>query len=193
MTTSKLEELFGDVEFARFFNVIVRELARTRCMSPRRARSIVLSALGDPREAAKIHAAWTGGSRGLAKWMVRCRVIDLLRMDRRRPRHESLPEDAEEMKIANDAPEQLEHRDLVRVILTALECFARQSEVQRRQAELLRRYKLEEATYEELRAELGVSLAALRVRVHTALREFQLYLKAYLGARDPELSRRIPG
>lgn len=191
MKTCELEQMLEDIDFTRFLRVVARELAAAHCMSIAHARSMVLSGLGDPVETPKIFAAWTGGQRGLAMRMVRCRAIDLLRNDRRRARHQTLPDDLEELQIEVDEREALERSNLVQVLLAALECFAAKGEVQRRQVELLRRYTLEDATYPELSAELGASIPALRVRVHKAFHEFQHYLKVYLRHRDPQLSQRI--
>jgi len=196
-----LDDLLSAPEFSRVVAAVSRELARARRMPLTCARGFVLSGLGDPDKLTEICSAWTAGQRGLAKVMLRRRAIDVLREEGRRPKHRSLPAapDALHAEISLViAPADLhwgaeiERHSVVRVVLAALSCFASQGTIQRSRASLIRRYLLEEKSYRELSAELGVPMSALRVRVHKAIRAFREYLRMHLRHRDSELLSRIP-
>lgn len=141
------------------------------------ARSFVLSAIGEPDTLASIHDAWmsakqSGGSLGLAKLIIRRRVIDLLRKDARQANHCSLAVtiDAIETEktlgafhdhVQRNPQAQLELREVIQMVRSALACFATQGGAQQRQAQLLQRYALDDASYSELSVELACSERAL--------------------------------
>jgi DNA-directed RNA polymerase specialized sigma24 family protein len=163
------------------------------------ARGFVLSAIGEPETLACIHNAWVrakqnGESLGLAKVIMRRRVIDLLRKDARQPNHCSLPmaSDATEMNrtldsfddlVQRDPRVQLELRQVIHMVRAAVACFATQGRAQQRQAQLLQRYALDEVKYADLRVELACSESALRVRVYKAM----LALRKHIQECHPEL------
>jgi len=146
----------------------------------------VVSALGDPAECAKIYSAWIGRQRPLARVILRRRVLDLLENDARRPGHHSLATTPDELELDVELPRgdnlahwsvAVERRLFVHTVLEALDCFAGLGLRQHRQAVLLR-YVIDGGSYAELRAELGVTSSALRVRVHKALRAFRAHFES---------------
>jgi DNA-directed RNA polymerase specialized sigma24 family protein len=190
--TQQLEELQGDQEFQKVFELVTKEVMRSWSISSRVARSFVLSAIGEPETLASIHRAWftarkNGDSLGLAKVIVRRRVIDLLRKDRRQADHCSMPtaealESDSSFGSFNDLLQrnphvQVELRQVIEMVRGALSCFATQGRVQRKQAQLLQRYALDEATYAELGPELSCSESALRVRVHKAMLALRKHIR----------------
>jgi len=194
------ENLFTDPTFLSVIKVVASELARGHGMPFRQAEGFVISGLGEPAVYAAVREAWAAGLRGLAKVILRRRAIDLLRKDARRPKHRSLFTTVDETHLTAATTSaaglhwsaQVERRLLLQMVLTALDCFASQGEVQRRRAVLLRRYTLEEASYDELSAELGVKQVALRVRVHEAIWAFREHLREHLEHRDRELFNQLP-
>jgi DNA-directed RNA polymerase specialized sigma24 family protein len=134
---------------------------------------------------------------GLARLIIRRRVIDLLRKDARPNNHCSLPGAANDAIETGILPEvlcerpawtpqtQLELSQATAMVRTALSCFASQGAKQREQALLLQRYVLDEVGYTELSAELACSKNALRVRVHKAI----IALRKYVEVHHPELEQ----
>jgi DNA-directed RNA polymerase specialized sigma24 family protein len=76
-----------------------------------------------------------------------------------------------------DPRAQLELCELIKLVQDALTCFAAQGRVQQQQAQLLRRYALEEVKYRQLSAELTCSENALRGRVHKATIAFRKHIQ----------------
>jgi DNA-directed RNA polymerase specialized sigma24 family protein len=179
-SNQQLEALLADPSFRRIMDLIAKEVMARWNVEYSAARGVVLSAVGEPAALACIHDAWTrpGGNRGLAKVIVRRRVLDLLDKDARPHGHVSLPEpDDGDPDATLGAVEAVGHhtsigdlteRRLAKRVRLAVACFAAQGAAQRRQARLLQRYDLDEITYSELSAELACSPNALRVRVHKA-------------------------
>lgn len=180
-TDRQLEALLADPSFERMLRLLAREVMTCWHMSWPSARCLVLSALGEPAVLAGIHEAWfaAGDRRGLAKLIVRRRVLDLLGKDARPRWHTWLPDAADldneegpigrlEPRVLPTALGRITERRIINAVREALECFAMQGTVQRRQAHLLQRYDLDEITYAALSAELGCPINALRVRVHKA-------------------------
>ena len=88
-----------------------------------------------------------------------------------------------EAEVPDVVVARIADRRLVDSVRGAVDCFAAQGNVQRRQAHLLQRYDLDEITYAELSVELGCSINALRVRVHKA----RLALLKHIRGCHPEL------
>lgn len=196
--TEQLEDLLGDPGFLKVVDLVTSEVARYWNVPRRTAHGFVLSAIGEPETLRGIHNAWLvarngGGSPGLAKVIIRRRVIDLLRRDARQNGHCSLPTTVDEIDtdralafhelLQRNPRAQLELRQIIQLVRSALACFARQSRTQVRQAQLLRRYALDEVNYADLSVELGSSENALRVRVHKAM----FALRRHIGVCHPEL------
>lgn len=194
----RLDDLLGDSGFRKVIDLVTLEVTRHWNVSRGTAHGFVLSAIGEPETLGSIHNAWLlarspGESPGLAKLIVRRRVIDLLRRDARQSGHCSLPastevEAADPALAFNDLLErspraQLELQQIVRMVRGALACFAGQGRIQQRQAHLLQRYALDEVHYAALSTELESSENALRVRVHKAM----LALRRHIGVCHPEL------
>jgi RNA polymerase sigma factor (sigma-70 family) len=190
--TSQLEALLRDPGFLKTLDLVAKEIMRVSHVSRGVAHGLVLSAIGEPRTLAGIHDAWfsakaTGQGLGLAKVIIRRRVIDLLRKDARQSKHRSLPASVEAAETDTDlafnellqrSPRaQLEFQQIIQLVRSALVCFARQGQIQQRQADLLRRYALEEVQYSELGREMGCSESALRVRVHKAMRALRKHIR----------------
>ena len=105
--THQLDDLLGEPDFLRIIELISKETMRSWSIPCSVARGLVLSAIGEPETLARIHDAWflakqNGESPGLAKVIVRRRVIDLLRKDARQTNHCSLP--SVEEPIETDQP-----------------------------------------------------------------------------------------
>lgn len=194
----QLGELFEDPGFLKIIELITKEVVRFWSVPPEAARGFVLSAIGEPETMACIHDTWSRakqtGKLGLAKVIIRRRVIDLLRKDARPTHHYSLPgaADAAELErmpgsfdelLQRDPRVQLELQQVIRMVRGALACFAMQGQVQRRQAQLLHRYVLDDVDYSELAVELASPEGALRVRVHKAM----LALRKHIRECHPEL------
>jgi len=194
----QLEELLRDPDFQRIIELSAREVARIWNIPSSAARSFVLSAIGVPGTLESIHQAWArakqDGEFGLAKLMVRRRVIDLLRKDARPAGHCSSPVTLSAVETARapgsfddlvqrDPHAQLELKQVIHMVRGALACFAARGRAQQRQAQLLCRYALDEKSYAELAVELECSAGALRVRVHKAM----LALRRHIRACHPEL------
>jgi DNA-directed RNA polymerase specialized sigma24 family protein len=180
-SNQQLEALLADPIFRRLRDLIAREVMARWSMSPGAARRLVLSAIGEPAVLAGIHEAWTAAERrpGLAKVIIRRRVLDLLEKDARPRSHVSFPDtlDDGEPDLALGPVDPATQRgvlgwmtgqQIIEQVRNALACFAMQGITQRRQAGLLQRYDLDEITYSQLSAELACSKNALRVRVHKA-------------------------
>lgn len=187
----QLHELLADCDFERALTIAAGDVMRLWNMSYDTARGFVLSAIGEPAVLAKIHHAWMEPNHGLGKVIVRRRVQDLLRKDARPASHCSLPAMPDELGpdttpgIGQDLEWKvdLERRLFAQRILEVLDCFAELGPVEHRQAGLLRRRVLDEASYSDLSTEMSTTGNALRGRVHVALRAFREYLRA----SDPEL------
>ena len=159
-----------------------------------------MSAVGDPRTLADVHASWfateprvVGAAR--ATIVIRRRSFDLLRGDARRARHVSLPLGNDEVDDAVRAPDpelppdprrQAEQNQVVDRVQRALHGFAAQGAIQARQATLVQRYVLEEVPCAALADEMGCTRNALGVRVHKAMHA----LRRYIEAHHPELDVR---
>jgi hypothetical protein len=195
----QLQALLDDAAFPRFVKVAEVELMRVWSLPRTTAKGFVMSAIGEPRTLASIHELWFSANArdaAIAKLIVRRRVLDLLRGDVRRPHHESLPAIADELDdmlispddgLRRDPHAQAELHEIVRMVHRALACFARQGSIQARQAELVRRYALDEATYSKLAGELGCNPNALGVRIHKAMHA----LRRHIEACHPELKELI--
>lgn len=193
----QLEDLLGDPGYSRTIALLTREVMAKWNYSRDAAHSAVLSAIGEPAALAVIHQAWlsasTGGNPGLAAVISRRRVLDLLGKDARRANHRSMPLVADEIETEttpdalrtadSDARAQVELLQLVQLVRGALACFAARGSTQKRQAHLLQRRMLDEIPYRELAVELACTEAALRVRVHAALRA----LYRHIACCHPEL------
>jgi DNA-directed RNA polymerase specialized sigma24 family protein len=194
----QLEELLDNQEFLRIVDLVAKEVMRFWNIPYTAARSFVLSAIGEPETLSRIHSAWSAarqtGELGLAKLIVRRRVIDLLRKDARPSHHCSLPATADAIDatpapatfgdlVQRDPRLQLELQQIIHMVRGAVACFAAQGRIQERQARLLHRYALDDESYADLAAELGSSAGALRVRVHKAM----LALRKHIQACHPEL------
>jgi DNA-directed RNA polymerase specialized sigma24 family protein len=177
----QLEALLADPSFQRILRLLAHEVMTRWNMSWPAARGLVLSAIGEPAVLAGVHEAWfaAGDRRSLAKLIVRRRILDLLGKDAR-PRwqtwlpaatdlsKEESPLGRLEPRVQHAAMDRIAKRRVIDAVHDALDCFATQGTVQRRQAHLLQRYDLDEVAYAALSAELGCSITALRVRVHKA-------------------------
>jgi DNA-directed RNA polymerase specialized sigma24 family protein len=198
-STHQLEELLADPDFLRIIELITREIMRSWRCAHNVAHDLVLSAIGTPDTLACIHDAWTAAKDGrqkpgLAMAIVRRRALDLLRKDARRTNHCSLSTTAEAVEsggalvafddlLQGNPQAQLELQQVIRMVRTALSCFASQGQTQQRQALLLRRYTLDEASYTELSREYTCSEGALRVRVFKAM----LALRRHIQHCHPDL------
>jgi hypothetical protein len=180
----QLEDLLEDPSFLKTIELVTKEVMGRWSLSHKAAHGFVISAIGEPETLACIHRAWflarsTGANLGLPKVIIRRRVIDLLRRDTRKTSHCSLPATIDAIdtdrtlafhELLQRSPRaQIELRQIIQMVRGALACFARQGRTQARQAQLLRRYALDEVNYAELTAELACSENALRVRVHKAM------------------------
>jgi len=194
----QLEELLQDSSFLRIIELVTREVVRFWRVPYKTARGFVISAIGEPETLARIHDAWSlarqSGELGRAKVILRRRVIDLLRKDARPIHHCSLlgGADAGEIEqapgsfddlVQRNPRVQLELQEVISMVRGALACFATQGPIQRRQAQLLHRYALDDVDYAELAVELASSEGALRVRVHKAM----LALRRHIRECHPEL------
>jgi len=187
----QLDTLLAEPGFVRIIELVTREVARAWRVPGPAARGFVLSAIGEPATLAVIARAWlgagaTGKDRGLAKVIVRRRVIDLLRKDARST-YRGAPASMTDLTELERAPDlhaaverdpraQLELQEVIRKVRDALACFAAQGPPQARQARLLEHHTLDEVSYDELGAQLACSEGALRVRVHKALRAFRKHV-----------------
>jgi DNA-directed RNA polymerase specialized sigma24 family protein len=189
---SQLDELLEDPSFLKLVELIAKEVMRFWSVPHKAARGFVLSAIGEPETLASLYDTWIQakqtGELGLAKVILRRRVIDLLRKDARPGHHCSLPataDAAEPERCAGTFDElvqrsprtQLELQQVIHMVRRALACFAAQGQVQQRQAQLLHRYALDDADYAELAVELASSEGALRVRVHKAMLAFRRHIQ----------------
>jgi DNA-directed RNA polymerase specialized sigma24 family protein len=177
----QLEVLLADPSFERMLRLLAREVMTRWHMDWPSARGLLLSAIGEPVVLAGIHEAWftAGDNRGLAKVITRRRVLDLLGKDARPRWHTWLPDAIDlgtevspvsqrEPDVQPTAMGRIAGHRIIGAVRDALECFATQGTVQRRQAHLLQRYDLDEVTYAALSTELECNVNALRVRVHKA-------------------------
>ena len=191
---SSTYQLLGDPDFVRIIGLIAREIMLSWCYTYNVAHAFVLSAIGSPDALACIHEAWTAAKQGrqkqgLAMAIVRRRALDLVCKDARRPNHCSLPTTDDGDVVAFDdllqgnPRGQLELQQAIYLVRRSLSCFASQGQVQLRQAQLLRRYTLDEVNYEELSREYTCSEGALRVRVFKAM----LALRRHIQRCHPEL------
>jgi len=192
----QLVALLADALFERILRLVAREVVTRWHTSWPDARRLVLSAIGEPAVLAGIHDAWfAAGERGLAKVIVRRRVLDLLAKDARPRWHTELPNDPDvssgelrldrfEADVRHASVARIAACTIVERVRHALDCFAAQGSVQRRQAHLLQRYDLDEVTYAALSAELACSTTALRVRVHKA----RIALLKHIRGCHPELA-----
>jgi len=195
----QLDALLGELGFLKIVELVVKEVARSWTIPCSVARGFVFSAIGEPETLACIYRAWwlarrNGESFGLAKVIIRRRVIDLLRRDARQRNHSSLPlttaaieadgaVDSFHDLVQRSPRAELELRQVIEMVRDAVGCFEAQGRTQQRQAQLLRRYALEDVNYAELAVELACSEGALRVRVHKAM----VALKRHIKECHPEL------
>lgn len=193
----QLDELLGDSSFVKIVDLVTKEVMRFWNVPQGAARGFVFSAIGEPETLGCIYNAWclAGNTEnfGLAKVIIRRRVIDLLRRDARQVNHCSLPVTVSDLdadpavafnELLQRSPRaQLELQQVIVLVRGALACFAAQGRIQERQALLLRRYALDEVQYAELSVEMECSENALRVRVHKAM----LALRRHIGVCHPEL------
>jgi len=194
-----ISQLLEEPAFLKMIELVAKEVMRAWRVSRATARGFVLSAIGEPETLASIHRAWclaqrSGASLGLAKLIIRRRVIDLLRKDARQANHCSLAPSVDSVEadvspatfhdhVQADPQAQLELREVIQLVRGALACFERQGIAQHRQAVLLRRYALDEVGYGELSTDLVCSEAALRVRMHKAMHA----LRRHIRVCHPEL------
>lgn len=199
-TRHQLDELLGNSGFLKTVDLISKEVYHVWNVSDRNAYSVVLSAIGEPATLACVHAALSPRQNlALAKVIIRRRVIDLLRKDARPNNHCSLPlmVDAEpecppagfDEPLESTPSVQLEVRQVVNMVRTALDGFAAQGGKQHQQAQLLQRYMIDEVGYDDLSVELTCSKNALRVRVHKAI----MALRKYVQTCHPELEQLLEG
>jgi DNA-directed RNA polymerase specialized sigma24 family protein len=199
----QLDELLADSQFATVIALMAREVTRRWNVAHGTARCLVLSAIGEPKAIADIYKAWAeakavGKTCGLAKLIVRRRVLDLLGRDARPTGHRSLQTVGDEIELDTELASvdgafdnllqrnpqvEIEYRQIIHMVRAALTCFAAQGEVQLRQAQLLQRYALDGMTYEELSRDLACAPGALRVRVNKAMRA----LRRHILGRHPKL------
>jgi RNA polymerase sigma factor (sigma-70 family) len=170
--TEELYELLRDEHITRHLYTCAKQVEHSADLPYRLAHGYVMSAIGDPPVVEALHRARSNGRFGLARLIIRRRVLDLLRRDGRRAHHLSLHDsdaDAESVVAEDATPDvQVEQREIVSNVRSALASFAQQGPMQHRQAQLLRRSVLDEASARELSAELGCNEKALRVRLHSA-------------------------
>jgi len=196
----QLEEFLEDPDLLKIVHLVTKEVARGWNVAEGLAHGFVLSAIGEPIVLACVYNAWlsarnAGEKPRLAKVIIRRRVIDLLRKEARPNNHHSFamaPESSMETETALGAfddrfgcnPQiQLELRQMIEMVRSALACFAAQGCAQRRQAQLLERHVLDETGYRELSTKLTCSENALRVRVCKAM----FSLRRHVRACHPEL------
>jgi DNA-directed RNA polymerase specialized sigma24 family protein len=197
----QLAKLLADPDFKKAIALVSREVIRNWKYSCSGARSVVLSAVGEPKALDSIHEAWlrarsTGASLGYPMVIIRRRVLDLLAKDARRADHSSLPEvpDGEEDEIVRHddlgrtAHTILERGQVIDMVQRAVACFGTQGTAQHRQAELLQRRILEDVSYMELSVDLACTQAALRVRLHKAMSA----LRRHILDCHPELRSLLP-
>lgn len=188
-----LDALLADPRFRAITDLVAAEVARCWSLPQRVARGFVLSAIGEPATLRVIAEAWARGAQpghslGLAKLIIRRRVIDLLRKDARPDREGARVRSLEPADLERDVDlrgldrldprDQLELQDVIVRVRGALDCFATQGPAQARQARLLQAHELDEVSYEALSAELACSAPALRVRVHKARLAFGRHVAA---------------
>jgi DNA-directed RNA polymerase specialized sigma24 family protein len=198
--TRQLNALRADPEFQKLIVRAAAEVMRTWSVSRQNANQIVISAVGEPRTLASVHGAWFAAranatGTGLVTVIIRRRVLDLMRSDARRPRHESLPPTIEQLddalrarapqdgRLPQDPHALAERRAIVDGVRTALHSFAEQGPRQERQARLVRRHAIDEASHSDLARQLACSPTALRVRIHKAMRA----LRRHIETCHPEL------
>jgi DNA-directed RNA polymerase specialized sigma24 family protein len=173
----QLKELLGDIGFLRTIDFVAHEAMANWRMPYDAAFRTVLSAIGHPRHLADVWEAWTDNHKGLARTILRRRLIDLFRKEAARPGHSSFPlsEEGENTGCgvpdtdATDPLRLLHDARVIRGIQAAVASFAARGKRQQRQAFLLQRRIIDDASYAELSVEFGCSPGALRVRVHKAI------------------------
>jgi DNA-directed RNA polymerase specialized sigma24 family protein len=201
-TRHQLDELLGNSGFLKTVDLITKEVYHVWNVSDRDAYRVVLSAIGEPATLACVHAALSPKQNiALARVIIRRRVIDLLRKDARPNNHCSLSPSAADgaepqcrsgtfdEPLESTPRMQLEVRQVVQLVRTALDGFAAQGDKQQQQAQLLQRYVLDEVGYADLSVELTCSKTALRVRVHKAI----VALRKYVQTCHPELEQLLEG
>lgn len=201
-TRHQLDELLGNSGFLKTVDLITKEVYHVWNLSVRDAYRVVLSAIGEPATLACVYAALSPKQNlALARVIIRRRVIDLLRKDARPNNHCSLspsaadgaepqcPPGAFDDPLESTPRVQLEVRQVVELVRTALDGFAAQGDKQQQQAQLLQRYVLDEVGYADLSVELTCSKTALRVRVHKAI----VALRKYVQTCHPELEQLLEG
>jgi DNA-directed RNA polymerase specialized sigma24 family protein len=197
----QLRELLADAEYRRTLEHLGREIERR--WNRRDGYQVMLSAIGEPRALASIHAAVRANNRPLAYLISRRRALDLLRRDTGRPDHEPL--EGSHIELASDhvlpsryVPQAdgsearivdgLE-RERVRGVLRE---FAKKNRITARQASLLRRRILEEASYHDLARELKTGPGSVRLRFFSAKRAFRRFVELrYPGLRVLLVVRRV--
>lgn len=187
----QLEALLGDPGYSRTIAALTKEVMGKWNMARAAARSIVLSAIGEPTALATIYQAWVlakaGGKRGVVGVITRRRVLDLLAGEARRVGHSSLPDAADELETSRaydhlrvgpdaDPRTQFDRQQVIHLVRGAIACFASLGAVERRQASLLQDHVLDEIPYSALSKRLECSEVALRVRVHAAMKALHKHI-----------------
>lgn len=181
---ARLNELLADAKFEEVFEFIAKEVKTNWRLPLVIARWTVLAAFARPRDLVRIHRAWSKGRLALAKLIVRRRVFDLFRRERRKPHHSSLAvtSDGAETRpslFAEDSPSDpltiLQCHEGSEALRASLECFASRGNKQQLQASLLWRI-IDETPYAELSTEFACTRGALRVRVHKAIRALRRHV-----------------
>jgi DNA-directed RNA polymerase specialized sigma24 family protein len=181
----QLKQLLGDIGFLRTIDFVAHEAMGNWRMPYDAAFRTVLSAIGHPRHLAEVWTAWTTDSKGLARTILRRRLIDLFRKEAARPGHSSFPLSEEGEHAGHGVPDDARGSDplrllhdarVIRGIRAAVASFAARGKRQQRQALLLRRRLFDEASYAELSVEFRCSPGALRVRVHKAIKALRKHI-----------------
>lgn len=195
----QLLELFSDPEYVKIFRLARDELKASWRMSADAAEQLVLSAIGTPKALADIHAAMRKGHAlfdtpvgkkfALARLITRRRVQDRMRSDRTRDGQIPLPDPGLDSHSddatlwfrasAETGPEHHAQQAQLQMLLQkALACFAKQGNVESRQAELLQRHLLQEEEYRELTVGLNCTCNTLYGRLYDARAAFRQYVIA---------------
>jgi DNA-directed RNA polymerase specialized sigma24 family protein len=181
---ARLDELLADAKFEEILNFTANEVKTNWRLPLTIARWTVLAALARPRDLTRIHRAWRKGKLALAKLIVRRRVFDLFRRERRKPHHSSFATASDGVEtgpalfaedLRSDQLTILEHHEGSEALRVAIECFASRGVKQQLQALLLWRV-IDETPYAELSTDLACTRGALRVRVHKAIQALRRHV-----------------
>lgn len=183
-----LDGVLTDSRVARAITVSAAYVMKVCNVAHDEARQQVLSAISDPKKLAALHdALHKNAGQGLISWMVRCRVIELLRAEGWKPGRCSLPNSDDEVgadsgfssREDDDARVQLLRHELVTLVRNAVARFAEQGPKQRAQIKLLRRYISDDISYDELCCELKCTNNTVRGRVFKAKRALRRFFERY--------------